>query len=188
MSENSALPITKEEKLGMLGLAKQGTFGDVSEAKPGKFDVKVRPRGRRRRRRVCVWFHGRCLCSCRASDAARPRRSQGRVKWEAWESRKGMAQDEAKAAHIKCAGRRRRRPPPPRAPALSRALTPARARPAGWSPRSRPSTTRERGWLSLFSPKAAFFPLPSKTLLFKSPLPRAPKPFALWYFATLAQL
>ena len=131
MSENSALPITREEKLGMLGLAKQGTFGDVSEAKPGKFDVKVRPRGRRRRRRVCVWFHGRCLCSCRASDAARPRRSQGRVKWEAWESRKGMAQDAAKAAHIKCAGRRRRRrkktPQPPLLPSPARAHARPRA-------------------------------------------------------------
>jgi hypothetical protein len=45
MSQDAALPLTKEEKLGMLGLAKQGTLGDVSEAKPGKFDVKVRGGG-----------------------------------------------------------------------------------------------------------------------------------------------
>lgn len=68
MSENSALPITKEEKLGMLGLAKQGTFGDVSEAKPGKFDVKVRPRDRRRRRV--------CFDVCRLCRSAAPPRSR----------------------------------------------------------------------------------------------------------------
>lgn len=62
------------------------------------------------------------------ADAPHLGRPQGRVKWEAWESRKGMAQDEAKAAHIKCAGRRRRRPPPPRAPpSLARAHARPRA-------------------------------------------------------------
>ncbi len=69
MSENAALPLTKEEKLGMLGLAKQGTFGDVSEAKPGKFDVKVGGRGRGTAGGggACVWFYGCIFCLCHAA-------------------------------------------------------------------------------------------------------------------------